>query len=95
MIPVLNCYSKPEKGPHVAVAAFNMRKGIPAEETSAILDQIVWNCGSGWTALCRSFASTARDNAGRMCSHQSRMSSIRKNEMDQSAEALKQITEKY
>jgi len=86
-------YSKPEAGPHVAVAAFNI-KGVPAEEAAAILDQsfgIALRAGLHCAAVLHQQLGTIPGGCLRM-SPGFFNSEV---EIDQTSKALKQIAEKY
>ncbi len=86
-------YSKPESGPHVAVAALNI-KGVPAEEAAAILDQsfgIAVRAGLHCAAVMHEQLGTVPGG----CLRISPGFFNSDDDIDQTAKALKQIAEKY
>jgi cysteine desulfurase / selenocysteine lyase len=91
--PRFEFYSKPECGPHVAVAALNI-KGVPAEEAAAILDQsfgIAVRAGLHCAAVLHQQLGTLPGG----CLRISPGFFNTEDEIDQTAKALKQIAEKY
>jgi cysteine desulfurase/selenocysteine lyase len=91
--PRFEFYSKPECGPHVAVAALNI-KGVPAEEAAAILDQsfgIAVRAGLHCAAVLHEQLGTLPGG----CLRISPGFFNTEDDIDQAAKALKQIAEKY
>ena len=91
--PRFEFYSKPGFGPHVAVAALNI-KGVPAEEAAAILDQsfgIAVRAGLHCAAVLHQQLGTIPGG----CLRISPGFFNTEDEIDQTAKALKQIAEKY
>jgi cysteine desulfurase/selenocysteine lyase len=86
-------YSKPDSGPHVAVAALNV-KGVPAEEAAAILDQsfgIAVRAGLHCAAVLHQQLGTIPGG----CLRISPGFFNTEDEIDQTAKVLKQIADKY
>jgi cysteine desulfurase / selenocysteine lyase len=91
--PRFEFYTKPERGPHVAVAALNI-KGVPAEEAAAILDQsfgIAVRAGLHCAAVLHEQLGTLPGG----CLRISPGFFNTEDEIDQTAKALKQIAESY
>ena len=91
--PRFEFYSKPESGPHVAVAALNV-KGVPAEEAAAILDQsfgIAVRAGLHCAAVLHQQLGTLPGGCVRI----SPGFFNSEDDIDQTAKALKQIADKY
>jgi cysteine desulfurase family protein len=91
--PRFEFYSGPDCGPHVAVAALNI-KGVPAEEAAAILDQsfgIAVRAGLHCAAVLHQQLGTTPGG----CLRLSPGFFNSEEDIDQTAKALKQIAEKY
>ena len=91
--PRFEFYSQPESGPHVAVAALNI-KDVPAEEAAAILDQtfgIAVRAGLHCAAVLHQQLGTVPGG----CLRISPGFFNTEDEIEQTAKALKQIAEKY
>jgi cysteine desulfurase / selenocysteine lyase len=91
--PRFEFYSKPHSGPHVAVAALNI-KAVPAEEVAAILDQsfgVAVRAGLHCAAVLHQQLGTIPGG----CLRISPGFFNTEDEIDQTAKALKQIAEKY